>query len=164
VTAAILEIRDGQAVGPLHQPVETLGRNCHIADLEPLEWTSLCGVRGYVYDRDGIQAYEPALADCFDCLCLLYGGGTAKHKSRLRRAQRKYTPTVRVCRNCGSATSPKSFGLCRQCHIDLNRPAPEHGTRSRYVSGCRCDLCTAAERDYAREYKRERARQRKAAA
>ncbi|GAS98928.1 uncharacterized protein RMCC_5893, partial [Mycolicibacterium canariasense] len=31
--------------------------------------------------------------------------------------------------------------------------AAEHGTRSRYNSGCRCDLCVQAERDYQRARK-----------
>lgn len=29
---------------------------------------------------------------------------------------------------------------------------PEHGTRSRYAKGCRCDACKAANTDYMREY------------
>lgn len=35
----------------------------------------------------------------------------------------------------------------------------EHGTRARYVKGCRCVSCTAAERTYSREYKRRRRRE-----
>lgn len=45
----------------------------------------------------------------------------------------------------------------------------EHGTRPRYVLGCRCDPCTVANRDYQREYMRgwyarQRAKKRDAAA
>lgn len=29
-----------------------------------------------------------------------------------------------------------------------------HGTRSRYVAGCRCEKCNLANRDYQREYMR----------
>ncbi|MCV7255328.1 hypothetical protein H7J86_24500 [Mycobacterium hackensackense] len=37
--------------------------------------------------------------------------------------------------------------------------AAEHGTRSRYNSGCRCDLCKQAERDYQTDRKSRRAAQ-----
>lgn len=33
-----------------------------------------------------------------------------------------------------------------------------HGTRSRYQRGCRCDPCTAANRDYQRAYMQDSAR------
>lgn len=70
---AILEIRDGTAVGPLHQPVEEryLGNgNIRIPfnpDESPLTWPTLCGVEGYVYDRDGLVAFQAGLKDCFEC-------------------------------------------------------------------------------------------------
>jgi hypothetical protein len=34
---------------------------------------------------------------------------------------------------------------------------PIHGTRSRYRRGCRCSSCTAAERDYRRQYRARQA-------
>jgi hypothetical protein len=34
--------------------------------------------------------------------------------------------------------------------------SPEHGNRSRYVQGCRCEPCGLAEREYSREYHRKR--------
>lgn len=36
------------------------------------------------------------------------------------------------------------------------RPRPEHGTLSRYVSGCRCDECRATQRAYDRERRRRK--------
>lgn len=36
-----------------------------------------------------------------------------------------------------------------------NRPKAQHGTRSGYQSGCRCDECRTALRDYARDRRRE---------
>ena len=38
--------------------------------------------------------------------------------------------------------------------------ASEHGTRTRYVSGCRCDSCKKANRDYSRRDSQQRARAR----
>ena len=48
--------------------------------------------------------------------------------------------------------------LCHKCHKEISvascRVAWEHGTPYGYrTHGCRCDLCTAAHRDYMREYK-----------
>jgi hypothetical protein len=48
-------------------------------------------------------------------------------------------------------------------HGDVNavrapwRPAPQHGTRSRYRKGCHCDACREAERRYRRQYRRRKA-------
>lgn len=61
-----------------------------------------------------------------------------------------------VCRDCGGPTSgnngrrhaPK---LCRVCY-DARR-TPEHGTLSRYHTGCSCDACRAAQRDHQRSLK-----------
>lgn len=36
------------------------------------------------------------------------------------------------------------------------RPKPLHGTRSRYVGGCRCEPCRAVASDYAKRYHRKR--------
>jgi DNA-binding transcriptional regulator YiaG len=38
--------------------------------------------------------------------------------------------------------------------------ASEHGNRARYQSGCRCDPCAKANRDYRRRYERQQARAR----
>lgn len=43
--------------------------------------------------------------------------------------------------------------LCAECHkakTAAQRPRAEHGTRSRYVAGCRCCECRAANNAYAR--------------
>ena len=45
--------------------------------------------------------------------------------------------------------------LCMTCHgkeSNTHRPSAQHGTRSKYNGGCRCDACKEANRDY--EYKR----------
>jgi len=36
------------------------------------------------------------------------------------------------------------------------RFAPQHGTRTRYRKGCRCDDCRQAETDYRRRYRQAR--------
>jgi hypothetical protein len=44
--------------------------------------------------------------------------------------------------------------LCKVCHAKegwKDKPRAKHGTRSRYVRGCRCDECKQANRDYAYE-------------
>jgi len=65
VTAAILEIRDGVATGPLHQPVPQIGRNTRFDD-EAYNWPALCGVRGHAYQR-GALAELGYTTDCFEC-------------------------------------------------------------------------------------------------
>lgn len=70
---------------------------------------------------------------------------------------------------CGNVVD--SLGWCRS-HASWNREAgtleywkrmseagcvPIHGTRSRYRRGCRCSSCTAAERDYRRQYRARKA-------
>ena len=43
--------------------------------------------------------------------------------------------------------------------VDPRRPGrtePAHGTRSRYLKGCRCEGCTSAERHYKRRYRERR--------
>ena len=60
--------------------------------------------------------------------------------------------------------------LCNACHREKTaqeircgvhsvKPAPTHGTHSCYVTGCRCEPCTVANREYhrarAREYYRK---------
>lgn len=145
MTAVILEIRDGVAVGVIHKPVRSIGRNCLFTD-EAFDWPTLCGVTGHAYQ-------EAALADlghtdrCAEC-------ATANPKKKL--------PVTRYCEDCGVRTSLYARRHCRPCH--LKRVKAPHGTRSRYTAKCRCELCTKAERDYQREYKRLKARERRAAA
>lgn len=144
--SAVLEIRDGMAVGPMHIPAphKYLGNGNVKApfnpDEAPLLWPTMCGTEGYVYDRDGLVAYENELKDCFQCRVLV-----------ARDADPVFQ--VRACAECGGPVT-RNRRLCRACY--LARPAPECGTRSSYVLGCRCPACTAAERDYAREYNRRR--------
>lgn len=40
--------------------------------------------------------------------------------------------------------------LCEECHKDKTGRA-EHGTRAKYVGGCRCEACTEANTRYYRE-------------
>ncbi len=47
--------------------------------------------------------------------------------------------------------------LCTQCHLQktvAEKSGPQHGTRSCFVTGCRCEPCREANNDYAREYQR----------
>lgn len=39
---------------------------------------------------------------------------------------------------------------------DSTRDREQHGTRWRYVRGCRCAVCTECNREYMREYMRKR--------
>lgn len=58
-----------------------------------------------------------------------------------------------ICENCGASTNScngpgKASKLCASCHTESIRA--EHGTRSRYHGGCRCDDCRTAKREYMR--------------
>lgn len=72
-----------------------------------------------------------------------------KHAARVRSYQG-------VCEDCGEHTwggggrrnAPK---VCARCF--RARRAPEHGTRSRYLAGCSCDDCRAANRAAGRALK-----------
>ena len=50
----------------------------------------------------------------------------------------------------------KCYLLCKSCHARVSVyeriSPPKHGTRSKYNSGCKCDACKKANRDY--EYDR----------
>lgn len=84
-------------------------------------------------------------------------------------------PTYMVqCRRCGNAYPTRAYlrdivvrRSCRRCADERRRGRPSrpcasrptdlppahrftHGTRSRYVAGCRCEPCTTANREYAR--------------
>ena len=75
-----------------------------------------------------------------------------------------------TCNEAGCGLTLYSLGWCRK-HADRNRQAdtaeywqrleaagctPQHGTRSRYRNGCRCDDCRHAETAYRREYRKAR--------
>lgn len=75
-----------------------------------------------------------------------------------------------TCNEPGCDLTLYSLGWCRK-HADRNRQAdtaeywqrlkaagctPQHGTRSRYRNGCRCDDCRHAETAYRREYRKAR--------
>lgn len=116
--AVILEIRDGVAAGPLHEPAETGPGNLpqRFVDLEPLSWTSLCGVRGYVYRRAGIVASYPSLKDCFDCrvAALTAPKPTADElRARARAAKRRQRgsvpPVPMACPECGTVFTPSKY-------------------------------------------------------
>lgn len=70
-------------------------------------------------------------------------------------AQRRRTNSG-VCVDCGGPTNgnggranaPKRCDSCSR-----ERVRADHGTRSRYLSGCSCDACRAANRDYMRSLK-----------
>lgn len=145
MTAAILEIRDGAATGPLHTPVEKrqIGRNLwqRFKDVEPLEWPTVCGTKGYVYSRPGLIELGHTL-ECEDC------------KTGLVRKPRDVRGLP--CVDCGTVRHRDARGTrCMACYRRGVARA-KHGTRSRYVSGCGCELCLGAERDYQRQYKRDR--------
>ena len=75
-----------------------------------------------------------------------------------------------TCNEDGCGNVRYSLGWCRK-HADRNRQAdsveyrqrleaagctPQHGTRSRYRNGCRCENCRHAEASYRRQYRRAR--------
>ena len=71
-------------------------------------------------------------------------------KQRSRRERYRGT-----CRKCGCATTGcQGFNaptICAPCfRAEIRAP---HGTRARYVSGCSCDECRAANRAYMRSLK-----------
>ena len=178
MTAAILEIRDGMATGPLHQPVKThLGGKFNPAE-PPLTWGALCGVRGYVYQRASLVALGHA-SECMACRVAaipkkkrsIYNPGpsqrgvprgmplyTDEERIEARRlawrsyGRRRKHPGGRVggvCQDCGGRTSRAHYTRCRDCRIAANRA--QHGTRSLYAKGCRCDLCREAQMAYQRD-------------
>lgn len=140
MTAAILEIRDGMATGPLHQPVPAIPGK-HFDD-DAFEWPTLCGLVGYAYQREPLAALGHTV-ECWECRVAA-------------EAPPVVAPVVgrrRTCEGCGAPLSPKASRFCRPCYR-AQRPKPRCGTNSAYTSGCRCDACRKASRDYHREHKR----------
>ena len=168
--AAILEIRDGIATGPLHQPVPVIGRNTTFDD-EAVDWPTLCGVRGHAYQRAALAKLGHT-TECFECALValtppkpkrkVFNPGPQKYDTDLERmearrlAWRSYYQRGRrrgTCMDCQGPTScndpenpPKR---CRTCHNASVRA--QHGTRSLYVKGCRCDGCRDAQSQYQRQ-------------
>lgn len=145
MTAAILEIQDGVATGPLHRPVEKrlIGKNLwqRFRDVQPLEWPTVCGTKGFVYSRPGLIELGHTV-ECEDC-----NAGVVRKPRDVRG-----TP----CVECGKFRHRDARGTRCQACFRARVIRAECGTRSKYVSGCRCELCRKAERDYQREYKRAR--------
>lgn len=59
-----------------------------------------------------------------------------------------------VCERCGAATSGhdgigKASRICAACYAET-MPRAQHGTRSKYNTGCRCDECRRALREHMR--------------
>lgn len=145
MNAAILEIRDGLAAGPMHQPIakRLVGGNLwqRFKDVEPLEWPTVCGTKGYVYRRSGLieMGHTTVCAEC---------------KAGLPRMPRDIRGLP--CVECGADRQRDARGTrCRTCYQRTVARA-KCGTRSSYVAGCGCDLCLKAEWEYQREYKRQR--------
>jgi hypothetical protein len=121
VAAAILEIKDGVAHGPLHIPADTGPGNLkmRLADCEPLAWDTLCGVRGYVYRREGLVDFDPTLEECFECRVAALKPKKpeptpeerrAKARSAKRRQRRSIVPPEPViCSECGSVFTPSKY-------------------------------------------------------
>lgn len=67
-------------------------------------------------------------------------------KAKLRKDRNR-----KPCVECGKPTAAETLttGLCIDCYQTSIR-AP-HGTRSRYRSGCSCDECRRANREYKRQ-------------
>lgn len=94
--SAILEIKDGVAIGPIHQPAREktwqMGNNASSTvvfdpDSSPLKWPTICGMEGYVYDRAGLLEFQPELSDCLRCAAAkkATGRGVYDHEARLAR-------------------------------------------------------------------------------
>src|SRR5690348_2912519 len=118
------------AVGPLHEPVKKrlVGKNLwqRFKDVEPLEWPTVCGTKGYVYRRAGLVGMGHT-AECLECKI-----GVPRKPRHIRGLP---------CVKCGVQRSRDARGtLCRPCYRGTVVRA-EHGTRSKYVAGCKCDLC-----------------------
>ena len=142
--AAILEIRDGVATGPLHQPVPRVGRNTRFDD-EAFDWPTLCGVRGHAYQREALAALGHT-SECFECAVAklkppppkrpIYNPGpqpngtasyaTAEERSAARKATYRsyYQRAAGPRRTCGCG-NPKSkrAGVCRPCYVAARRAA-----------------------------------------
>lgn len=73
--------------------------------------------------------------------------------SKQRERHKRYGGT---CERCGARTTgcngrAKAPKLCAECTRQSKRA--EHGTRTRYLSGCSCDDCRRASREYQRTLK-----------
>ena len=153
MAAAILEIRDGVATGPLHHPVHkrpVTGQGGFLFsnfDTPPLRWEALCGVEGYVYQREPLAQLGHTV-ECWECRIILNTPEPEKEAPKPRAVARR-----RTCEKCGTPISHKAASLCRPCY-QAGRAKPKCGTNSAYVTGCRCEACRQASRDYSREYRR----------
>ena len=150
MTNVILEIRDGVATGPIHHPVHKKpvdGQGGFLFsnfDTPPLNWQALCGAEGYVYQREPLAELGHTV-ECWECRAILNAPPPAEPEPRV--VKRK------TCEKCGAAISNKAASLCRPCY-QAGRPKPKCGTNSAYATGCRCEACRQASRDYSREYRR----------
>jgi hypothetical protein len=71
----------------------------------------------------------------------------------LGSADAKWRRKELCVRGCGRLTSyDRPGGICTDCYIQEHRP--DHGTRSRYMGGCRCDDCREAQRVHTAELRR----------
>lgn len=98
--SAILEIKDGAAVGPIHLPApknppEGPGGFSFQPDSPPLEWVAVCGAVGYVYEREPLELLYRGAPVCQVCatgrpLCRCHGipmqrNGRSRHgRARFR--------------------------------------------------------------------------------
>jgi hypothetical protein len=73
----------------------------------------------------------------------------ADAESRRRTRERYLQPCIDGCETLTWAI-PGRVGRCPACTAKLRRTA-EHGTESRYSSGCRCDRCRRAASDAKRQ-------------
>ena len=69
-------------------------------------------------------------------------------------------PVLLECGDLGAYQTVGVFGGLlpeeRPQHSKGRRRSPQHGMNSKYVDGCRCDLCTRAHREAALEYETRR--------
>lgn len=102
--AAILEIRDGIATGPLHQPVPVIGRNTPFDD-EAVDWPTLCGVRGHAYQRAALRALGHT-TDCFECAVAALTTPKKPTETEERPRSQPTNRSPRECPECGTVFTP----------------------------------------------------------
>jgi hypothetical protein len=132
----------------LYEKLNGISGNCHWCDIE-LNWKTVCA--DHLDSNIMNDVPENLVASCRGCNAnRVDGTGHGRRKSI-------------GCKECSKSFLPRNKDniYCSVICASKNRPKREikslHGTRSRYVRGCRCGLCHNANLKYSREhYKRNK--------